>query len=90
MSEEKKVPRESPGSIRPSQLITTYGPGSIMQVEDDSVMILGLSFWNKDEEELMYQRIHHPELERILKVDHFRMPKEEEKMQKSIPCQSFP
>ena len=90
MSEKKKVPGESPGSIRPSQLITTYGPGSIMQVEDDSVMILGLSFWNKDEEETMYERIHHPELERILKVDHFRMPKEEEKMQKSIPCQSFP
>ena len=90
MSEQKKQPRESPGEIRPSQLITTYGPGSIMQVEDDSIMILGLSFWNKDEDELMFQRIHHPELERILKVDHFRMPREEEKMQKSIPCQSFP
>ena len=46
MSEKKKVPGESPGSIRPSQLITTYGPGSIMQVYDDSVMMLGLSFWN--------------------------------------------
>jgi len=90
MSEAREPKRESPGDIRPSQLITTYGPGSIMQVENDSVMILGLNFWKKDEEEDMFQRIHHPELERILKVDHFRMPREEENMQKSIPCRSFP
>ncbi|MBN17868.1 MAG: hypothetical protein CL758_00060 [Chloroflexi bacterium] len=90
MSEEKKIPAMSPGDIRPSQLITTFGPGSIMQTEEDSVMILGLSFWNKDTNAEMFHRIHHPELQRILRVDHFRSPKEEETMQKSIPCQSFP
>ena len=34
-----------PGKIRPSQLISTFGPGSIINTEKDSVMVKGIDFW---------------------------------------------
>ena len=39
---EKKI-----GEIRPNQLITTYGPGSIMDAVNDSLTVLDLSYWNE-------------------------------------------
>jgi hypothetical protein len=33
------------GSVRRSQLITTYGVGSIVAVEDEAVMVAGLDYW---------------------------------------------
>lgn len=33
------------GAVRRSQLITTYGVGAIVAVEDDSVMVAGLDHW---------------------------------------------
>ena len=48
-AEEKKDQSEwqpSPGNTRPTQLITTHGPGSFVQTENDSVMVLGIDFWS--------------------------------------------
>ena len=39
---EKKI-----GEIRPNQLITTYGPGSIMDAVNDSLTVLDLSYWTE-------------------------------------------
>ena len=38
---EKKL-----GEIRPNQLITTYGPGSIMDAVHDSLTVLDIEYWN--------------------------------------------
>lgn len=31
--------------LRPSQIITTFGPGSIVDLPDDSVMVAGTDHW---------------------------------------------
>ena len=61
-----------PGSLRPSQLITTFGPGALVQMEHDSVIVMGADMWAKDEKH--YRILHHPDLEWLLEKDHFRMP----------------
>ena len=37
--------KPSPGKLRSSQLVTTFGPGSLVQTEHDSVLIMGTNFW---------------------------------------------
>ncbi len=88
MSELKKTYVESPGTLRPNQMITTFGPGSIVQLEHDSVIIMGLDFWNPSEEN--YKKIFHPHLQRVCKKDYFLMPISKEEETKMIPCRSFP
>ena len=34
------------GEIRPNQLITTYGPGSIMDAVNDSLTVLDIEYWD--------------------------------------------
>ena len=83
--EEKYIP--SPGKIRPNQIITTFGPGSLVQTEHDSVLIMGIDFWaNRDK----YIQKNHMYLEKITKKDHFRMPKQEKNTSRTIGCVSFP
>lgn len=84
-SEEKYIP--SPGKIRPNQIITTFGPGSIVQTEHDSVLVMGIDFWaNRDK----YIKKNHMYLEKITKKDHFRMPRQEKNTSRTIGCISFP
>jgi len=87
MSDQPRKFRESPGSLRPSQLTTTFGPGSIAQLEHDSVLVMGLDYWGDFEK--FSKVLHHPYLELVQKVDKFLMPISVEKMQ-TIPCKSFP
>ena len=47
MSEEKKKNQIVAGDMRPSQLIRGFGPGSIISMENDAVMILGCQAWPK-------------------------------------------
>ena len=35
------------GEIRPNQLITTFGPGAIVDAVKDSVTILDLNYWKE-------------------------------------------
>lgn len=41
MAERKKV-----GELRPSQLITTFGPGAIVDLPNLSAMVAGIDYWN--------------------------------------------
>ena len=36
------------GSVRPSQLLWTYGPGALIDLPNLSVVTLGTNFWEKD------------------------------------------
>lgn len=77
------------GSIRPSQLITSFGPGSIVNLEHDTVMILGLQFWPRDSNETkFFKKVSHPYLSRQLEKNYFKMPISGDKS--AIPCISFP
>ena len=42
MNDVKKKPQ---GEIRQSQLVTTFGPGSMVDLPNHSVLISGLDFW---------------------------------------------
>lgn len=87
MSKPSAIIPDSPGKIRPAQIITTYGPGSIMQTEFDSVMIMGIDFWANKKN---YIRKHHPYIQKITRCDHFKMPYAEEEQKRTISCTSYP
>jgi len=78
---------KSPGGIRPSQLITTFGPGSIVDYRDDTVMIMGLQDWKDDP--VYFNKILEPRLSGRLNVSSFRQPKTI-KGRGGVPCISFP
>lgn len=71
------------GKLRPSQLITTFGPGAVVDLPDDSVMIAGIDEWPQG------PVIHEHRLEQALGVDYFRMPSLK-KPGGDIPCVRFP
>ena len=45
------------GEIRQSQLITTFGPGSMLDLPDHSVLVAGLSFWTQGGEVISEPRL---------------------------------
>ena len=57
------------GSVRTSQLVTTYGIGSIVALRDESFMVAGLDRWPVDQPDLF-----EPRLERVLGVRGFVRP----------------
>lgn len=57
------------GRLRRSQLVTTFGSGSIVDMPDYSVIIAATNYWNKSS-----NKLHEPNLERLMKVTHFRQP----------------
>ena len=59
--------RKSIGDVRPSQLITTFGPGSIVDLQTMSIIVSGIDNWVNDEDLV----IHEPRLERALGVEQF-------------------
>ena len=65
-------PVEPLGTVRRSQLISTYGIGAIIDLEKGSFMPMGLEDW-----EYATRRpsltVHEPRLEAMLGVDHFRL-----------------
>ena len=76
------------GSIRPSQLITNFGPGSIVNMEHDTVMVLGLQFWPIGDDQHLFRKINHLYLARQLGKSHFKVPVSDDAS--AIPCVSFP
>jgi hypothetical protein len=76
--------RKPKGEIRRSQLITTYGVGSIVAVEDESFMVAGIDRWEPGPPNL-----HEPRLERRLRVSGFRLPPASENGP-DIPVVRFP
>jgi hypothetical protein len=57
------------GSVRRSQLVTTYGVGSIIALGDESFMVAGIDRWGISDPNL-----HEPRLERELMVAGFVVP----------------
>ncbi len=62
---------ETLAKLRSSQLVTTFGIGSIVDAPECSVMIAGQDFWDLD----LTDTIHEPRLQKKLNVAEFRTPK---------------
>ena len=45
------------GQMRRSQIITTFGPGAMLDLPDHSVLVGGLDFWSKGGEEILEPRL---------------------------------
>ena len=76
---------EGPGSIRPTHLVESFGPGSIVRTERDSVLIMGLDSW--EQSEFGYEVIHNRFMEKILDKGRMRMPVSGTC---TVPCRPFP
>ena len=55
------------GDVRPSQIITTFGPGAIVDLQTLSVIVAGIDRWPIEED----LAIHEPRLQRALRVKRF-------------------
>lgn len=71
------------GELRPNQIITTFGPGSVVDAVKDSVTILDIPYWKKRGKKIIDGR-----LASYLKVDAFYMPRTSFKH--DIPVVTFP
>ena len=79
-----KRPKSKLGKARTGQLLSTFGPGSIVDLPDrGSYMVLGLAGWREGE------RIDEPNLEAILRMDRLCVPGST-KDGPDIPVASFP
>lgn len=58
------------GELRPNQIITTFGPGSVVDAVKDSVTILDISYWKEKGQKIIDGR-----LASYLGVDCFYMPR---------------
>ena len=72
------------GQVRRSQLVTTYGVGSVVALGDESFMVAGIDRWPKGEPDL-----HEPRLERRLGVIGFRQPPAREE-KPDVPVVRYP
>jgi len=71
------------GELRPNQIITTFGPGSIVDAVKDSVTILDIPYWKKKGQKIIDGR-----LASYLGVDCFYMPCTS--LSGDIPVVTFP
>jgi hypothetical protein len=62
------------GTVRRAQAITTYGVGSLIAVDHESFIVSGLDEADRSWSAQEAPRIHERRLERLLEVDHFRLP----------------
>ncbi|KAA0895459.1 DUF1998 domain-containing protein [Oryzomonas rubra] len=59
----------SSGQLRASQLVTTFGPGAMVDLPDTSAIIAGLEFWSYDRNTIPNIEIHEPRLlEKLKKI----------------------
>jgi len=78
------------GDVRPSQIITTFGPGAIVDLQTLSVIVAGIDRWPIDEDRAIYE----PRLQRALRVKRFFPAKPSEgsfqNRRGTIPTYLFP
>lgn len=60
------------GQVRQSQIITTFGPGAMLDLPNYSVLIAGLDYWTKSGEEILEPRLVE-KLQRLLEVPSLRL-----------------
>ena len=70
--EKDKKPRIK-GQLRRNQLITTMGPGAIVDLKDASVIIAGIDGWEKSDN-VNELKINNIRLQNLLGKDYFLMP----------------
>lgn len=58
------------GELRPSQIITTFGPGSVVDLPDISVVLAGTNLWTVGPD----QEVDEPRLRSLLRVNRFYRP----------------
>lgn len=80
------------GEIRQSQLISSYGIGSMVDFLKDTVIIAGVDDWNENDETL---KLYNENLQSLTGVDYFIKPKTDTegsnfKKSKDIPSYIFP
>lgn len=88
----------SVGNIRKTQLITTYGVGSIVDFKDDTVVIASADDWDynpNDEDEIESRKIFNENLSVITGAEYFLMPRTTQSTNsfsksKNIPSYIFP
>jgi hypothetical protein len=68
----RKTGTKPPGQIRQSQIITTFGPGAMVDLPKQSVLIGGLDYWSKGGQELVETRLV-KKLARALQVPSIRL-----------------
>lgn len=86
------------GSIRKTQLITTFGVGSIVDFKDDTVVIASTDDWDynpKDAEEVENRKIFNENLSVITGAKYFLMPRTKHSTnsfsrEKNVPAYIFP
>jgi hypothetical protein len=61
---KKGTPKKPHGQVRRSQILGAFGPGSMMDLPNHSVMVSGLDMWNGVEDEIQEPRL----LAKLLKV----------------------
>ncbi len=75
------------GHVRTSQLITTYGVGSMVASGDESFIVAGIEDWDTNPD----FEIHEPRLEKMLGVSRFmRPPSTGESDSFDVPVRRFP
>ena len=79
----KKFNPDKIGEIRPNQLITTFGPGAIMDAVKDSVTVLDTAYWGDAGTKIFDAR-----LASYFNVNHFRSPRTS--YDNDLPVISFP
>ncbi len=57
MSKSKKSQTKPNGELRQSQLLTTFGPGSMVDLPTRSVIIAGLTFWKGEKRYIREERL---------------------------------
>ena len=71
------------GELRPNQIITTFGPGSVVDAVKDSVTVLDISYWKQKGQKIIDGR-----LASYLGVDCFYMPRTS--FSGDVPVVTFP
>ena len=74
--------------LRPSQIITTFGPGAIIDLPDDSVMLAGIEHWFENYKP--HKKISEPRLQESLQVNEFRTPPVGSYKEYDVPFVRFP
>ena len=86
---DQAKPKKVVGRLRKTQLITTFGNGSIVDMPDYSVIMAGSNYW-KDNSPVL----HEPNLEKLLKVSYFKEPfvsnSQDDEMTPDVPAFRFP
>ncbi|AUI62953.1 hypothetical protein B1H26_13315 [Amycolatopsis sp. BJA-103] len=58
------------GAVRRSQLVTTYGVGAMIAIDNESFIVAGIDSWNIDDAPEIFER----RLAKVLRVKSFRLP----------------